>query len=152
MSTAPRLTVGLPVYNGENYLAQSLEALLGQTYTDFELLISDNTSTDDTASICAHYQTADPRIRYIRQARNIGCAPNHNFVVGEARGEFFKWAAHDDLYAADLLERCVDALDKYPDVVLAHSFTALIDGSGTVTEAIKYAVNSASPSVSERFR
>jgi glycosyltransferase involved in cell wall biosynthesis len=87
MSTAPRLTVGLPVYNGENYLAQSLEALLGQTYTDFELLISDNTSTDDTASICAQYQAADPRIRYIRQPRNIGCAPNHNFVVGEARGE-----------------------------------------------------------------
>jgi len=152
LSTVPRLTVGLPVYNGENYLAQSLDALLGQTYDDFELVISDNTSTDATASICARYQALDQRIRYIRQPRNIGCAPNHNFLVGQARGEFFKWAAHDDLYASDLLERCVEALDKDPHIVLAHSFTAIIDGSGSVTEAIKYAVNSASLSAPERFR
>jgi glycosyltransferase involved in cell wall biosynthesis len=99
MNEVPRLTVGLPVYNGEKYLAESLEALLGQSYEDFELIISDNASTDGTADICRRYGEQDSRIRYVRQSRNIGCAPNHNFVVKEARGELFKWASDDDLYA-----------------------------------------------------
>jgi glycosyltransferase involved in cell wall biosynthesis len=152
MSTVPRLSIGLPVYNGENYLAESIDALLGQTYDDFELLISDNASTDDTARICARYQAQDPRVRYFRQAQNIGCAPNHNSLVSQARGELFKWVAHDDLYASDLLERCVDALDKYPTAVLAQSFTALIDGSGTVTQTVKYILTTAASSAPERFR
>jgi glycosyltransferase involved in cell wall biosynthesis len=152
LSTAPRLTVGLPVYNGEKFLAQSLDALLGQSYQDFELLISDNTSTDETARICAQYQAQDPRIRYFRQPRNIGCAPNHNFLVGQARGEFFKWASDDDLYAFNLLERCVDALDEHPDAVLAHSFTAIIDDSGDVIKTVRYSLNSAAPTAPQRFR
>ena len=104
MTAAPRLSVGLPVYNGENYLAESLEALLGQSYEDFELIISDNASTDGTADICRRYGKQDSRIRYIRQPRNIGLAPNHNFVFEQSRGEFFKWAAADDLYGRDLLQ------------------------------------------------
>ena len=72
MNAVPRLSVGLPVYNGENYLAESLEALLGQSYEDFELIISDNASTDGTADICRRYEKQDSRIRYIRQPRNIG--------------------------------------------------------------------------------
>src|ERR1700758_837964 len=111
MSTPPRLTVGLPVYNGENYLAESIEALLGQTYEDFELIISDNASSDGTADICQRYRKQDSRICYIRQKRNIGLNPNHNFVIGQARGEMFKMASHDDLYARDLLKCCVEALD-----------------------------------------
>ena len=152
MNAVPRLSIGLPVYNGENYLAESLDALLGQSYEDFELIISDNASTDGTADICRRYEKQDSRIRYIRQPRNIGCAPNHNFVVGQARGELFKWASHDDLYARDLLKRCVDALDEYPHVVLAHSWTAMIDSSGTVTEAIEYPLATASLRAPERFR
>ena len=130
MNAVPRLTIGLPVYNGENYLAESLDALLGQTFEDFELIISDNASTDATADICRRYEQLDSRVSYFRQPRNIGLAPNHNFVVEQARGELFKWASDDDLYARDLLERCVEALDENPDVVLAHSWTAMIDGSG----------------------
>src|ERR1700754_583434 len=103
MRAAPRLSIGLPVYNSEDYLAESLEALLGQSFEDFELIISDNASTDGTADICRRYRGQDSRIRYIRQPRNIGGAPNHNFLVHEARGELFKWASHDDLYARDLL-------------------------------------------------
>src|SRR5690349_16130603 len=152
MKRAPRLSVGLPVYNGENYLAESIEALLGQSYEDFELIISDNASTDGTADICRRYQQKDPRIRYLRQEHNIGAAPNHNILVEQARGELFKWASHDDLYARDLLERCVDALDQFPHVVLAHSWTALIDDSGTVTKAVRYGLASASQSAPERFR
>jgi glycosyltransferase involved in cell wall biosynthesis len=87
MNVAPRLTVGLPVYNGESYLAESLEALLGQTYEDFELIIADNASTDGTADICRRNEKQDSRIRYVRQPRNLGVAPNHNYVVQQARGE-----------------------------------------------------------------
>lgn len=148
----PRLTVGLPVYNGANYLAASLEALLGQTYEDFELVISDNASSDSTADICHHYAGQDSRIRYFRQAQNIGCAPNHNFVISQAKGELFKTAAHDDLYAPELLERCVNALDEHPEVVLAHSWSAVIDPSGAVSERLNYPVNTGSPYTPERFR
>jgi glycosyltransferase involved in cell wall biosynthesis len=152
MEKAPRLSVGLPVYNGRNYLAESIEALLGQSYEDFELIISDNASTDDTAEICRRYEKEDSRIRYFRQERNIGAAPNHNFLVEQARGELFKWASHDDLYDRDLLKLCVNALDEFPDVILAHSWTALIDGSGAVTQAVRYPLATSSPSAAERFR
>jgi glycosyltransferase involved in cell wall biosynthesis len=152
MNAVPRLSIGLPVYNGQNYLAESLDALLGQTYEDFELIISDNASTDGTADICHRYRKQDSRILYVRQQRNIGCAPNHNFVVGQARGELFKWASHDDLYARDLLKCCVDALDEYPNVVLAHSWMAMIDSSGSVTAAAEYPLATASLRAPERFR
>ncbi len=152
MRAAPRLSIGLPVYNGEKYLAESLDALLDQSFEDFELIISDNASTDGTAGICRHYMKQDSRIRYIYQPRNIGAVPNHNFVVEQARGQLFKWASHDDLYAHGLLKCCVDALDEYPHVVLAHSWTALIDNSGTVTEAIEYPLATASLRAPERFR
>ena len=148
----PRLSIGLPVYNGEKYLAESLDALLGQTYENFELIISNNSSTDGTAGICHRYMKQDSRIRYFCQPRNIGAAPNHNFVVGQARGELIKWAAADDLYARDLLECCVDALDEYPHVVLAHSWTALIDDAGMVTEKIEYPLATASLRAPQRFQ
>ena len=151
MSTQPRLTVGLPVYNGARYLAESIEALLGQTYADFELIISDNASTDATADICRSYQKQDTRVRYFRQPRNIGCAPNHNYLVHAARGELFKWASDDDLYSRDLLARCVGALDEQPDVVLAHSWTAVIDSVGNVTKQLIYQLATNSPRAPERL-
>jgi glycosyltransferase involved in cell wall biosynthesis len=152
MSSRPRLTIGLPVYNGENYLAESIESLLGQTYEDFELVISDNASTDGTSDICEAFRKRDSRIRYFRQERNIGLSPNHNFTVAKARGELFKWASHDDLYGRDLLKLCVEALDRYPDVVLAHSWTARIDGDSKVVKAEEYPLDTASPAAPARFR
>lgn len=149
---SPRLSIGLPVYNGENYLSQSIEALLGQSYTDFELIISDNASTDDTEEICRTYAAQDRRIRYIRQSHNIGAAPNHMFLFHQSRGEFFKWAAHDDLYGRDLLARCVTALDERPDIVLSHAQQAIIDGSGEVVARYDYTMATNSPHAPERFR
>jgi glycosyltransferase involved in cell wall biosynthesis len=151
MNAIPRLSIGLPVRNGEDYLAESIEALLGQSYEDFELIISDNASTDSTADICRRYGKQDSRIRYVRQSRNIGLSPNHNFVVQESRGEFFKWAAADDLYGRDLLKRCVDALDEHPDVVLAHAWEAAIDTDGQVTQAMDYPLATDSPRAPDRF-
>jgi glycosyltransferase involved in cell wall biosynthesis len=152
VTPTPRLTVGLPVYNGERFVAESLDSLLGQSFTDFELIISDNASIDGTADICRRYAAQDPRIRYVRQPHNIGLNPNHNFLVGEARGEYFKWAAHDDLYGRDLLARCVAALDEHPDVVLSHVDKAVIDEAGTVVRKYDYGLNTGSTNVTERFR
>ena len=152
MNATPRLSIGLPVYNGEKFLAESLDALLGQTYQDFELIISDNASTDSTASICERYIEQDPRIRYFRQPRNLGAAPNHNVVVEKARGELFKWASSDDLYARDLLERCIGALDEDPRIVLANSWMATIDDSSRVTEAVEYPMATDAQRASDRFR
>jgi glycosyltransferase involved in cell wall biosynthesis len=152
MTAVPRLTIGLAVYNGENYLAESVESLLGQTFEDFELIISDNASTDGSAAICREYAERDSRIRYFRQPHNIGSAPNHNFTIEQARGELFKTAAHDDLYARDLLKRCVDALDAHPEVVLAHSWSAVIDGEGAVTELVAYPVDTSAASAPDRLR
>jgi glycosyltransferase involved in cell wall biosynthesis len=152
MNRAPRLTVGLPVFNGERYISQAIEALLGQSFDDFELIISDNASTDGTASICRRYARQDSRIRYFRQPQNVGLAPNHNFVAYRARGELFKWAASDDLYARNLLERCVAVLDEDPRVVLAHAWTARIDGSGVLKATMKYTLATSSRRAPERFR
>jgi len=152
MSAPPRLSVGLPVYNGEKYLDQSIESVLGQTYEDFELIISDNASTDRTADICRRYAKQDSRICYIRQTRNIGLSPNHNFVLQQSRGEYFKWAAADDLYGRDLLKSCIDTLDADAGVVLAHSFEAAIDQAGIVLQARDYPLATDSPRAPERFR
>src|SRR3984957_15644681 len=152
MSIVPKLSVGLPVYNGSAYVAESIEALLGQTFEDFELIISDNASTDDTGEICHRYERLDSRIRYFRQPRNVGLAPNHNFCVERARGSLFKWAAGDDLYARDLLEKCIAALDEYPEIALAPSWAAMIDGNGTFFQANSYPLRTSATRAPDRFR
>ncbi len=126
----PRVSVGLPVYNGEPFLVQALEALLSQTFTDFELIICDNASTDGTEAICRGYAARDPRVRYLRHARNIGVNRNFNHCVAEARAPYFRWAASDDLCAPTLLEKLVAVLDARPDVVLAYPGTREIDERG----------------------
>ena len=148
----PRLTIGLPVFNGERVLGESLDALLGQSYEDFELIISDNASTDRTAEICQRYSAKDSRIVYVRQARNIGLVPNHIFLMERASGELFKWASHDDLYARELIARCVEALDEDPGAVLAHSWSAMVDGSGRVIGTFEDRVVVDSPRAPDRFR
>lgn len=149
---APSLTIGLPVYNGERYLRQALDALLAQTYTDFELIISDNASTDGTAAICREYVGRDPRIRYIRQEVNVGAAPNHNLLVPEARGRYFKWASHDDLYAPELIRRCVQVLEERPEVVLCHAWDAIIDEDGNVVRTYPYSLATDDPRPWKRLR
>lgn len=123
---SPRVSIGVPVYNGENYLAQSLDALLAQSFRDFELIISDNCSTDATSEICRRYVARDSRIRYHRADKNRGAAWNFNRLVELANGEFFMWAAHDDLWAPEFLEKCVTALDAQPDAVLCYTSTKVI--------------------------
>jgi glycosyltransferase involved in cell wall biosynthesis len=148
---APMLSIGLPVYNGERYLRASLDALLAQTFTDFELIISDNASTDATAEICREYARRDHRIRYVRQATNLGAVPNHNVLVHYARGRYFKWASHDDLYAPQLLERCVAVLEEHPDVAVAHAWDAVIDGDNEVLLEVPYTLDTDNPDPAARL-
>jgi len=129
-SRKPQVGIGMPVYNGELYIVQSIESILAQTFTDWELLISDNGSADGTEDICRSYVKQDKRIRYIRQEVNRGAAWNHNFVFAESSGEYFKWQCHDDLCAPTFLEKCVAVLDREPSVVLCYPQFARIDAQG----------------------
>ena len=129
---APKVSIGLPVYNGEKYLAQAIQSILDQTFIDFELIISDNASTDETAQICADFAARDRRVRYFRQEQNLGAAPNHQFTFFQAVGEYFKWSAHDDIMEPTWLERCVAVLDSHPEVQLAFPLSLLIDESDEV--------------------
>jgi len=125
-----KVAIGLPVYNGDNYLTVAIDSILAQSNGDFDLLISDNASTDGTEDICRAYAKKDSRIRYIRQAQNVGGTANFNLTVPLTDSLYFKWAAHDDLLAPGFLAACVDVLDRDPTVVLASPATMLIDEAG----------------------
>lgn len=129
---APRLTIGLPVFNGERYLAQSLESLLSQTFADFEIIVCDNASTDATAEICGQYAARDRRVRYHRHPRNIGAARNFQSALALARTPLFKWASADDICLPQFLERCVAGLEEFRDAVLVFPSALLIDAEGRV--------------------
>jgi glycosyltransferase involved in cell wall biosynthesis len=131
----PQVSIGLPVYNGEKFLAETLDSLLGQSFRAFEIVISDNASTDRTAEICRCYQAKDSRIRYIRSETNRGAAWNFNRAFELSSAPLFKWAACDDLHEPLFLERCVDALYNDSGVVLSHTEVKMIDELG---EALRY--------------
>jgi glycosyltransferase involved in cell wall biosynthesis len=126
----PRLSIGLPVYNGERYLAETINCFLAQTFRDFEMVVCDNASTDGTADICRSFAARGAPIRYYRNEKNLGAIPNYNKVFGLCRSPLFKWAAHDDLYCPRYLAECIRILDEDPSVILAHSKTAFIDDRG----------------------
>ena len=127
----PKVSIGLPVYNGENYLRFALDSILQQDYGDFELIISDNASTDTSPAICREYAAKDSRIRYYRNDANIGASRNFNSLVSLARGEYFKWAAHDDVHLPGFLRRCVEVIEQAPaTVVLVAPKAEMVDEHG----------------------
>ncbi len=130
----PLLSIGLYVYNGERFLRGCLDSFLNQTFRDFELIISDNASTDRTSEICREYAARDSRIRYYRSEKNMGAGWNCRRVCELATGKYFKWAANDDRCEPDFLRRCVEVLEKDASVVLAHSRTQVIDENGNRVE------------------
>jgi glycosyltransferase involved in cell wall biosynthesis len=127
---APLISIGMPVFNAGRWLAQAIESVLAQTCADYELLISDNGSTDDTAAIIQHYLRADSRIRWHRFRINQGLTANWNIVAREARGRYFKWLSGTDRMAPDLLARGVAVLEARPEVVLVFGRTRWIDEDG----------------------
>jgi hypothetical protein len=126
-NASPLVSIGVPVYNGGRHLAQALNALLTQTFSNFEIIISDNASTDDTPALCQKFVRADQRIRYLRQAKNVGAPRNWSFIVHEARGQYFKWASANDYCSEAFVEECLQALLSDPRVVLSFGKTCLIE-------------------------
>ncbi len=126
----PRVSIGMPVYNGEEFIAEAIESLLKQSFTDFELLIADNASTDRTPGICRDFAAKDTRIKWMPSQVNRGAAWNFNRLFFESKGEFFKWSAADDVTAPEFLEKCVDVLEKNTQAVLCHCHTSKIDSQG----------------------
>ena len=129
----PRVSLGLPVYNGQNYLAEAIESLLAQDFSDFELLIVDNASIDATAQISAAFVERDARVRYFRNERNVGAAANFNRAFLHSRAPYFKWCAHDDLHSANYVSEMVEILDRDPDCVIAYPRVDMIDEFGRPT-------------------
>lgn len=128
--TRPRVTVGFPVYNGERFLAQALDSLLAQDYRDFEIVLSDNCSTDSTRAICDDYARRDSRVRVLGSSVNRGAAWNFNRVAREAQSPYFMWAAHDDLWTSDCLSRYVECLEERSDAVLVYGHAIAINAAG----------------------
>jgi glycosyltransferase involved in cell wall biosynthesis len=124
-SRAPRVSVGMPMYNAGNHLAPSIESVLQQTFRDLELIICDNASTDGSLQIALDYAAKDPRVRVLRGSRNIGANPNYRKAALAAAGEYFKWSSSNDLIEPTFVERCVQVLDDNPDVVLCHGQTQI---------------------------
>lgn len=147
----PRVSVGLPVFNGERFFEETLDSLLTQTFEDFELIISDNASTDRTQEICQAYAARDRRIRYYRNGQNRGATWNFNHVFELSTGEYFRWAAHDDLCAPELLERCVELLDTDISAVLSYCKTRLIDEHGKMVRNLVVNSNVRSSKPYKRF-
>jgi glycosyltransferase involved in cell wall biosynthesis len=147
-----RVSIAVPAYNCERYIAQSLESLLGQTFGDFELVISDNASTDGTESICREYAARDARVRYVRRTENIGGPGNFRYVFSLCRSEYHKWSTADDFWAPEYLEKCVAVLDRRADVVLCYTKTRLVDAEGATIEDYEDNLDLQQDSAATRFR
>lgn len=148
----PRVSIGMPVYNGESFLKNAIDSILAQTFPDFELIISDNASIDQTQEICQAYANQDQRIRYYRNEHNMGAAWNQSQVVRLSKGNYFKWAHHDDVCAPQLLERCVKVLEQNPSIVLCYPQTTIINQFGEQLEKCSDGFNLRSTKPHQRFK
>ena|SRR3989442_1127978 len=150
--TRPKVSVGLPVYNGERYLPNALTRLLEQDFENFELIVSDNASTDGTEEICRFFAQTDGRIRYSRNETNIGLGANHNRTFELSRGLFFKWAAHDDDFPRAMLARFVSVMEESaPCVSVVYSLCEYIGEFGNIQGIDSDGVNSNDPRPHKRL-
>lgn len=130
MAAAPRVSLAMPVYNGAWYVGEAITSALAQDFEDFELIITDNASDDATPDICNSFARLDRRIRFVRNPKNLGAAPNYNLGFELARGDYLKWCAHDDLLSTNYVSACLAALEKDPGAALAFGRTVCIDPDG----------------------
>ena len=152
MNSIPLLSIGLFVYNGERFIEKALDSILNQTFTDFEVIISDNASTDRTGDICRLYAQNDRRIRYYRNEKNMGAGWNVRRVCDLATGKYFEWAAADDMLEPGFLRACVETLEADPGYVVAHSKTRVVDENGKPVEDYVWPMATDSPDTVTRFR
>ena len=147
MINEPLISIGMPVYNGGAYVAAAIDSILAQTYTRIELIIGDNASTDATWEICQAKAQKDHRIRLVRNEQNLGAASNYNRVFSLAEGQYFKWAAADDLISDNFICNCLQQFEQ-PEIALAFGQTIVIDKDGVQLEAYadEFELNGATPS------
>jgi glycosyltransferase involved in cell wall biosynthesis len=151
MKRTTLVTIGLPVYNSERHLKQSLDSLLNQSFSDYRLIISDNASTDRTAEICQDYAKRDKRIDYFRNSANIGLSPNFNRVFELSDSPYFKWATADDYWAPSMLEKALDIMESDADIALCYPKTTLVDAEGGNPQPYEDNLHLISDSPRERF-
>jgi len=130
MKPTPPVTIGLPVYNSERFIEQSLNSLLAQTYSNFVLIISDNASTDSTPLICKRYAAADARVKYFRNDTNIGNPRNFNRIVELTETPYLKWSTADDFWEPTFLERAMEVMERDPTIALCYPQAVLVDADG----------------------
>ena len=150
-SRAPRVSIGMPVYNGGQMLEKALRCHLEQDFEDLELIVSDNASTDCTRELCEEFARNDARLRYHRSPENLGMVANFNRAFMLATGEYFRWAAHDDWCASTHVSRCVELLDQTPTAVLCQSQASLVDEEGRVLQETLEPHDLSSPDPVKRF-
>lgn len=148
----PLASIGIPVYEGEDYLGETLDSVLAQDYPHLEIVISDNASTDSTVDIIRERSRETDRVRLVEQHENVGAAENYNIVFREARGEYFAWNAHDDLSTPDFVSAAVSALESDPDAAVAIGRPFWVDSEGTKLRPIPIPPNLGDPSPARRFR
>ena len=129
----PLVSIGLPVFNGEDFLEKALDSILKQSYKNIEVIVCDNASTDRTRTIIDTYRKNDNRIKYHRHDTNLGAAANYNSTFELSKGKYFKWAAHDDVMHEDYIEQCVQAMESDSSTSVVQSLVGQIDENGTVT-------------------
>jgi glycosyltransferase involved in cell wall biosynthesis len=153
-NSIPRVSLALPVYNGERFIADAIRSALAQDYEDFELIITDNASTDGTEKICREFADADARVIYHRNERNLGAGPNYNLGFQLSRGDFFKWCADDDRISPNFLSKCVSVLEADESIVMAYGTTVTIDENGAEIPLVGHMMREQRPSDGpiERFR
>ena len=116
-----KISIGLPVYNGERFLRSKIDSILNQTYTNFELIISDNCSNDETQKICEEYIKKDNRIKYHRQEKNFGVTWNFEFVLEKSNGDYFMWTGVDDILLPEFIEKNIIVLEENKECVASIS-------------------------------
>lgn len=151
-STRPRISIGMPLYNREKYVGAAIECHLNQSFGDFELIITDNASTDRSEEICRDYASKDPRVKFFKNPVNLGATGNFRRAFELATGEFFRWHPSDDLVSANMLERAVDILDHDQSVFVAYAPTKLIDGDGNPIGEFQEGLHAMHNRVSDRWK
>ncbi len=129
MNNTRHVSIGMPVFNGGATIANALDSLLTQTYTDFELLISDNASTDQTGDVCRRYAQKDKRITYVRQKKNMGIGWNFSYVLKQSRGEYFMWASADDMWAPEFISENLKSFEHNDAIIGSMSKIRFLDGT-----------------------
>jgi glycosyltransferase involved in cell wall biosynthesis len=152
MDKKPLVSIGMPTYNGERFIRQVLDSLLAQDYKNFELIISDNASTDNTRNICLEYAAKDKRIRYCRSKKNLGAIKNFYRAFQLSSGKYFMFAGSHDLWHQTFISRCVDILENESEVVIAYSRTMLIDTEDKPIEIMSDQIDTRGMSHLKRYK